>query len=372
MPFVLKDKFRVWWLQAFLTFISSGFLSLIYFYFVKKHVSFGIIFLADFFGYIFIISFILFFRHIHFRQNIRLGFLFIALGMLILLLPFAPEKIIFPYAILNSLGSIVFFCPYNILYFRERGKGNLQHMTFYWAVGILVGVVAPIIGGFLLGTFKLPVFIFVASVLLFMAIVLTQLVKVDEYKYSLSDLWKHMKGLRTSLVVDGALHRVSLIIVTVFSLRYLKTEINFGLFLSIAALMGIFVAFPMARISDRSQKRGFLIWFFSILSAVLMLSFIWVNSFWLYAFLALSLKAVSSVIDPVRANVVLDKRDASDPLSWISRELFLNIGRLFIIGSTAVLVSFNYLNVVFILLAFLYLIYPFLLHYKKVYYVPVD
>jgi len=127
MVFSLKEKFKIWWLQAFLTFISSGFLSLVYFYFVKKHVSFGLIFLADFLGYIVIISFILFNRHLRFRNNIRLGFILIALAMLILLLPFDPNIIIFPYAILSSFGSIVFFCPYNILYFRELGKGNLAH-----------------------------------------------------------------------------------------------------------------------------------------------------------------------------------------------------------------------------------------------------
>jgi len=181
-----------------------------------------------------------------------------------------------------------------------------------------------------------------------------------------------MKGLRTSLVIDGALHRVSLIIVTIFSLQYLKTEINFGLFLSVAALMGVFVALPIAKISDKNQKREFLIWSLSVLSAVLMFSFIFVESFWSYAFLALSLKLISSIIDPVRANVVLDKRDANDPISWLSREFFLNIGRMLLIGATALLVNFDYFKSVFVLLAILYLLYPILLHYKKVYYVATN
>jgi hypothetical protein len=148
----LKNKFKLWWLQAFFTFVSFGFFSLLYFYFVKSHLSFGLIFFADFCGYIAILIYLLFQRRIDFKKSIRLGFILIALAMLLLLLPFSPKIIIFPYTIFTSIGLIMFYCPYNVLYFKERNKGNLTHMTFYWAVGVFVGVIAPLVGGFLLGT----------------------------------------------------------------------------------------------------------------------------------------------------------------------------------------------------------------------------
>lgn len=369
---LFKKRFKVWWLQAFLTFITSGFLSVSYIYFVKQHVSFSLIFLADFFGYLTIVVYLLLRRHLQFRSNIMLGFILIALAMLSLFLPVTASIIVFPYTILTGLGIILFFCPYNILYFKELNKGNLQHMTFYWAIGVFMGIVAPIVGGFILGTFKLPIFISVACAVLFLAIYTTRLVEKGECRYSLSDALRHVKGLRTSMIVDGALHKMAFIIVTVFSLRYLKTEINFGLFLSVAALMGIFVAFPVARASDRTKKRIFLIWFLSLLSAVLVLLFILVDNFWSYAILALCLKAVSSINDPVRANVILDKMEAKNPIAWISRELYLNIGRLLLLAATSWLVYFNYFNAVFVIIACLHFVYPILIHYKKVYYVAVN
>ncbi|MBI4992791.1 MAG: hypothetical protein HZC26_01460 [Candidatus Magasanikbacteria bacterium] len=363
----LKKNFKVWWLQALLAFATFGFTSVLFVYFVKKDVTFFQIFLADFFSYSLIVAYLLFRRTLFSRGTILTGYLLIVVGMLILLLPFPATALLFPYTIIYGLGVIMFFAPYNILYFKSIQRGNLEHMTIYWSIGIITGLVAPLIGSFVLAKFPLWIFISCAVLILLSAAYLTRFVERQKYSYTTKEVLTHIRGLRTLSIIDGSLHKTSLIVVTVFSLQYITTELNFGRFLSIAALAGIIVALPMARISDRWQKRMIFIWPLSIMSAGVVFSFIFVKSFLGFFALALLLKAILSLLEPIRGNVILDKKETGNAITWISRELYLNIGRLMMMGVIAVFIYFGNYTAIYSFIALQMVLYPIILYFKKTY-----
>ena len=350
-----------------LAFVTFGFTSVLFVYFVKKDVTFFQIFLAEFFSYSLIVAYLLFRRTLFSRRTILTGYLLIVAGMLILLLPFPATALLFPYTIVYSLGVIMFFAPYNILYFKNFKGGNLEHITTYWAIGIVTGLVAPLIGSFVLAKFPLWIFIFCTGLILLSAAYLTRFVERQKYSYTTKEVLTHIRGLRTLSIIDGSLHKTSLIVVTVFSLQYITTELNFGRFLSVAALAGIVVALPMARISDQWQKRTVFIWPLSLITAGVVFSFVFVKGFLGFFALALLLKALLSLMEPIRGNVMLDKKEAANPITWISRELFLNVGRLIMMGVIAVCIYFNNYIAVYSFIAIQMILYPVILYFKKIY-----
>lgn len=363
----LKKNFKIWWLQALLAFATFGFTSVLFIYFVKKDVTFFQIFLADFFSYSLIVGYLLFRRTLFSRGTILAGYLLIIAGVLILLLPFPAATLLFPYTITYGLGVIMFFAPYNILYFKNIQRGNLEHITIYWAIGIIVGLVAPLVGSFVLAKFSLWIFISCAALILLSAAYLTRFVEREKYSYTTKEVLTHIRGLRTLSIIDGSLHKTSLIVVTVFSLQYITTELNFGRFLSIAALAGIIVALPMARISDQWQKRTVFIWPLSIISAGVVFSFIFVKSFLGFFALALLLKALLSLVEPIRGNVMLDKKENNKPITWISRELYLNVGRLIMMGAIVMFIYFGSYTAIYSFIALQMIMYPVILFFKKTY-----
>lgn len=363
----LEKNFKIWWLQAMLIFVISGFLTVLFIYFVKKDVTFFQIFLASFFAYCVIVAYLLFRRNLNSRLTIISGFSLMIIAMLILFLPFSPATLLFPYEIAHSLGVIMFFAPYNILYFKNIKRGNLEHITKYWAIGVVTGLIAPLIGSFILAKFALWFFVFCAASILFLAVYLTRFLEHQKYPYTTKEVLTHIRGLRALSTIDGSLHKTGVIIVIVFSLQYITTELNFGRFLSIAALAGIIVAMPMARISDQWQKRMVFIWPLSIISAGVISSFIFIKSFLGFFALALLLKALLALLEPIRGNVMLDKKEAANPITWISRELYLNIGRLIMMGVIVVFIYFGNYAAVYGFIALQMILYPVLLFLKKTY-----
>ena len=177
----LKKNFKIWWLQGLLALATFGFTSVLFIYFVKRDVSFFQIFLAEFFSYCLIVAYLLFRRTLFSRATIMAGYLLIVVAMLILLLPFSAPALLFPYTITYGLGVIMFFAPYNILYFKNIKRGNLEHITKYWAIGIVAGLFAPLIGSFVLAKFPLWIFISCAVFILLSAAYLTRFVGRQKY-----------------------------------------------------------------------------------------------------------------------------------------------------------------------------------------------
>ncbi|OGH66591.1 MAG: hypothetical protein A3B90_00975 [Candidatus Magasanikbacteria bacterium RIFCSPHIGHO2_02_FULL_41_13] len=367
MTNIFKNKFRVWWLQVAYTLINSGFLSLLYLYFVKNHLNFGYIILAEALGYLATLVFILIKRQFRTRYDLRFGFILVFCALLLLMLPFSALVLLIPYTILKITGAIMFFVPYNILFFETTNLDKkLSRMTSYWSIGLVVGIFAPLLGGFLFSQLGLLFFIFIATVLVFAAFFLTYLVKKDSYPYTAKEICTHIKGFRTIVMIDGALPVASGLLLTLYLLTFVRGAFDFGLLLSFIALLSVSFSFLLAKISDKNKKRLEFIWPLSTLSGIIMILFYFVHSFWAVIVLIICFKFISTMLSPIQSNIIFDRENTS-ATTWISRELFLNIGRFFVLLFLVPFLYFGFLKEAFVIVALLYILFPFVVFKKGVY-----
>jgi hypothetical protein len=137
---LLHKQFRVWWLQALYIIVTSGFITLLYLNFVKSEVPFGYILLAEGLGYGGAAVMMLLKRQYAIRRDIRMGLIIVALALVVLLFPFDPIVLLISYTILRVMGGILFFVPYNILFFAETHTDKkLYRMSTYFAISAVVG-----------------------------------------------------------------------------------------------------------------------------------------------------------------------------------------------------------------------------------------
>ena len=141
---------------------------------------------------------------------------------------------------------------------------------------------------------------------------------------------------------------------------------DFGKFLSVMSLVALFFAFRLAKKSDKKQNRTMFIWPLSIATGLVAMCFYFVTTFPVFLILALLLKALTILVEPIRSNIILDKTEKK-PIDWISREVFLNIGRMFLVGVVALMLFFKLDKEIFIFLGLVHILFPFVVYYKKVY-----
>ncbi len=364
---MLKKHFRIWWIQGLNTFFHHGFAVLLYLYFVKESISFAELILAKAVSVLVVIIYLLFRGYFHSRKSIVTSFLLLAASMLLFFTSIDVHIILYIYFVVDFLGTIIFYTPYNILFFKDANKDkHLQEMTWYWGVSIVTAVVGPIVGAYIFAGFGLNVFLIVSLLIVAFALYLTRFIKSEEYRYTLKQSLQYLKGLRTVNLIDGALHKVKFVIIPVFSLKYIQTETDYGLFLSLISLVALFFAFEMAKFSDKRKKRTIFIWPLSIAAGIVTGLFYFVNTFFWFMVLAVILQALTVLVEPIRSNIIQDKKEKK-PITWISREVYLNIGRVILLVFVALLLFYDLEKYVFVLLGLLHISFPVVLHLKKVY-----
>jgi hypothetical protein len=363
----IRKKFKPYWLQIVSSIIGSGFASILYLSFSRQHATLSILLSAELVSCTSILLYLIARRTSYIRRDIMIGFLLTGVGMLVLLiLPFSIPVLYLYYA-LSGVGSICFFVAYNILFFSDSQQHrHLRDMTFYWSIFVVIGALAPVLAAYLLHATNLTIYLLSACILLLIGVWLASYTPRVHYRHTRSELFHHLKGLRTITAIDGALHKVVLIAISLWGLRYITTEMDYGTFLSVVGVVAILVGFRMATISDKLQKRAIFIWPLSIAAGITTILFFFADSFVWFLVLALILKACTVLVEPIRSNIIQDKREKA-PINWMSREIFLNFGRASLLLVVVLICSFHQDPWIFIALGLLHISFPIVVHFKKVY-----
>ncbi len=364
----LKENFKIWWLGSFYVLLSSGFFTTLYVYFVKKNIGLEQILAAEFLAALTVSITVLLRRKWHSQYSLYFGFLCTTLALSSLFLPL-PTKYLLPiYTVVAYVGSISFYIIFNIIFFSSGKKEqNLQHVTFYWAIMIVSGIVGPLIGGYILSTLGIYYFALVSFLILGILFYFIRYVPSQVFSFTTKDLLGTLSGFKRIILLDGALHKVGLITITLMSLRFINNEFDFGKYLSLVSIVALIFSFRTAKISDRIHRRMIFIWPLSVAAAVTTMLLYFANNFYLYIILALLLKALTVMVEPMRTNILQDKADKNNPVTWISRELYINIGRSILWLTAFILWHFNLQSLLFIIMGLLYLLFPIIVEYKKIY-----
>lgn len=362
----VAKTFKVWWLQVITLMVNFGFAGLMYVHFFKEDIHIAELFLAECIFHIFLFFIILLKGTFSTRFDIRLGYVVGLLAFSLLFLPFS-RPLMYAYFVLRGIAGIIFYIPYNILYFGAvKKEERVQSITFYWLIGLSVSVIAPLVGGALIQWFGFPVFIIGALTFLGIGIGLTRYVPSVTHAYSVKDVLKHISRVRLIALVDGALHKVIGITTPVFALYYLQTEWAYGRLLAVFGLISGLVSFLLARHLDKTNHRMRYLWPLTLSMVIITGAFYFIESFSGFLLCIVLLQVVTVMTEPLRGNVLQDVFPPS-PLVWISRELYLTIGRMILFGLAALFLFIGLKKELFLLFASLNLLFPLLLVYKKIY-----
>ena len=358
---------NVWVIQGLFLWVSYGFAGLLYLRFFQQQISFWVFFFAEGFFTVLLLIFLLLNRSFSSRRNILIGFALTALAFALLFLPFS-RALFYMYVIVRGFGSIIFYVAYNIEYFALTPENKrLEHMTWYWIIPTVVLAVAPLAGAFLLSRFSFFWFVMAAFVVLAIGVwFVLSAVSPHVTRYTPHEALTHLRGLRLLTAIDGALNKVMKAGIPVFALLYIQTEWEYGKFLSLVAVVSVFVSLAIARHSDKIQKRAVFLWPLAILTGCITAFFYFVDSFLSFFLLTIFLQALTVMTEPIRANIMQDVKK-NEPLNWISREIYLNIGRAIFFFIIVLFLRFDMAKEVFLFFAFLNIIFPFMVWSKKVY-----
>ena len=174
---------------------------------------------------------------------------------------------------------------------------------------------------------------------------------------------RNFKGLKTISMFEGSLQHFSGVVLMVYALLFLKTNIEVGYFLSYLGLLGFVIGMVLSRYSDKTQKRKLFIFvLFTLMS--LLIFFLPVVTKKAYWFAAVGLfNVIYTISSPLRLAVTLDVR-AADMSFWKTREFFLNVGRAATLLITVVLFTLEQYFLIFALFGSIALAYPFLVRHK--------
>ncbi len=356
---------RLYVLQTLCSFVAAGFVGILYLHFFKQHISLVDFFLAQALADGAVTSMIAVRRIFFSRRDIQVGFLIVGIALALLLMPFS-RSFFYVYTVVRMVGTILFFTPYNILFFEETHTDRrLRSMTGYWAVSVVVGVVAPVACGFIFEQFGRAIFIGSALVLIIAGIVVGSRVPSRVYRYTTKEVYIRLKKLRTINMLDGALHRVEGA-VGFFALLYFTNELNYGIYLSLMALVALVPSFYIAHVSDTRRERMRFMWPISLATGALVWIFAGIHSLSAFIIAMMALNAITVLIEPLRSTILLDATESA-PVDWIARELFLNTGRMFFSLTVALFLWFNLTTTLFIFLGILHMAFPCVVWYKKIY-----
>lgn len=347
-------------------FSYSGFMGILLLHFYKQHISLADFLLADAIACAANVLFITCRRHYNFQRDMRWGFSLLIVALFILaFIPFS-RPIYFLYALIQGLGAIIFYVPYNILFFSTRDNTkNYETMVRYWGIIVGVNVFGPLIGSFIFGQFGFRLFLIVAMVVSLISLSLTRFIPKTILNYSVSEAWNHVRPLRLIIFLDGTQTKIP-VAIGLFALLYISTTQGYGTYLSVIALVALVGGLFLARKSDRSTKRLRYLVPASLAAGAVALSFVFAKTFFVFMALMLLLKAAAVLVDPMRGAILTDKLPES-PLNWISRELYLNAGRAVMLGGAGILLYFNLPTVAFVGMGLLYITFPLVVYWKKVY-----
>jgi hypothetical protein len=271
----------------------------------------------------------------------------------------------------NALVLVFFWIPYNLEFFsysseHDRAYSGSIAIVIYPVVALAVPPVAGYIWhsrGFLTNML-VSIAILTGSIVY---VLLNRAMKVRRFNYRIEESLRKLKGYRSLFLLQGLWEATSFVGVPVFTLVFIGTELSLGIFFSYLGILSVTATVALARLSDRMRKRTTFLYPTVILvgAATIGLGLTGSTLSWILAVGLLNF--MSLMATPFLIAVALDAKVTGINM-WAGRELLLNLGRS--AGAGLILAIYSLTGdyrVAFGLLGATFLLYPVLLHRKRVY-----
>lgn len=259
-----------------------------------------------------------------------------------------------------------FFLPYNIAHFQLTPKENIgESSAIMFGASPFINIIAPLAAGFIanVGTnYIWGISIGIGVLCLFLASR-----QVDfEFKIDLKKSLKEIEATRWLIFIEGIWEALVFTAIPVFTLFFIKSNLNYAIFGSYLAATGALANFALGRVTDKIKKRSFLLYPVAFILGITTILFVFAidnTVLWIIA------TGIISFILPLFWNlstaIVVDT--VSDlKIAMPGREFLLAIGRT--IGSVLVLASLaieHTPRVIFLVLAIAIFAYPLVIFWNS-------
>lgn len=292
----------------------------------KRYFSFDQIVLGYLLFFLTPLPFILLMRTIKTTTFLTVGFATRAACLVIYLIaPIYPALLIY-YAV-SGLIIFLFWVPYNIRYFILSHQTNRATLAGHLIiVGPILNTFVPFTSGLVIAKLGMPFLIAAASILAALLIYNTAQLPKHNLPYQFRDVMTNARGLRLLKFVQGVWESGNMVI-ALYGLTFIKTEIAFGTYLSYLGLVGVLGALIVTRFSDRQRKRLKFFFPFVVALAALTISLTSATTFRRWTILSGAVGIASTMTYPFMFAIVLDRIE-DKAAGMIAREFLLNAGRV--------------------------------------------
>jgi MFS family permease len=270
--------------------------------------------------------------------------------------------------VLAGATVVFFYLTYNTLYFENTPQNKRAlSSSFFTLGGPLIGVVVPIMVGFFGQQWGLSSVFLIAALIHVLIIYLIKLLPKIEFKCRLKQNLGKTKSINFLLFLEGIKESVSLAAIPVFTLYFIRQPLPYGVYFSYLGFVSTAAAVFLGFLSDRFKKRAFILYPATIMVGLTIIALGLSKNLLSWAIISGVLGFATVINGTFVTTLVLDKTSKVNE-GMISREFLLGIGR--VIGVMIFLASLGLTNqpsLGLIFIGFLYLLFPFNVHLKKLY-----
>ncbi|MCI0504097.1 MFS transporter [Candidatus Micrarchaeota archaeon] len=214
------------------------------------------IYLADAFWFVAALLMVPVFRRFRARDFMLAGICMAAVSVS-LLYTFQGEWTAAAFRLLLGTTHVLFWAPFNILFYEFRKDNHATLGAIYYSVGPVISLVTPAFAGILAATLGFQTLYLLAIASFAMAFAAAALLVGNrEYRYDFDSAMKSITGLRSLIFMEGfgAAVIVSVSLPTML-LLYVSRPEEFGIFTSLVTIFAVVATLITAKLSDRLKKR---------------------------------------------------------------------------------------------------------------------
>lgn len=270
--------------------------------------------------------------------------------------------------ILAGATVVFFYLTYNTLYFENTPKNKRALSSSFFSLGgPFVGVIAPVVVGFFGQQWGLSSIFLIAILIYFLIIYLIKFLPKIEFKCRLKQNLKKTRSINFLLFVEGIKESVSLAAIPIFTLYFIRQPLPYGVYFGYLGFVSAAATVFLGFLSDKFKKRTFILYPVTITVGLTIIALGFSRNLFSWAIISGVLGFATVISGAFVTTLVLDQTSKVKE-GMISREFLLGIGRATgLIFFFASLCLTNQPSLAFILIGFLYLLFPFNVYLKKLY-----
>jgi hypothetical protein len=304
------------------------------------------------------------------KVSFSIAFLVKITAYLIAMFWLSPATISLIY-VSNALVLVFFWVPYNLEFFSyATEKTHAYSGSVAIVIYPLVSMVVPPIAGYTWHAHGFATNMLISTGILtgLIAYVLaSRSIKFRRFDYNIAESLRSLRRYRMLFALQGFWEATSFVGVPVFTLLFVDTELNLGIFFSYLGLLSVIATIALARLSDRRGRRTAFLYPTVVLAAMATILLGLARSTVLWVTLVGLVNFTSIMATPFMIAVALDAKVKGVNM-WAGRELLLNLGRA--LGSCLILLMYKGglgYRLGFVVLGGVLLLYPLILHSRRIY-----